>query len=49
MTVTISEKPGDPAGAGDPASTLSVTSSKLPTRDDSARWKVFWRTYLAEL
>jgi hypothetical protein len=49
VTVTISEKPGGAAGAGGPASTLTVTSSKLPTRDDSARWKVFWKTYLAGL
>jgi hypothetical protein len=48
VTVTISEKPGD-AKAGGPASTLSVTSSRLPTRDDVARWKVFWKSYLDEL
>jgi len=49
VTVTVTQKPGDPAKAGGPASTLSVTSGKLPTRDDSARWRVFWRAYLAEL
>jgi hypothetical protein len=53
VTVTISEKPGGvakaggPAAAGGPASLLAVTSSKLPTREDGARWKAFWRAYLA--
>ena len=51
--MTISEKPGGaakaggPAAAGGPASLLAVTSSKLPTREDGARWKDFWRAYLA--
>jgi hypothetical protein len=48
VTVTIGEKPGGAAGAGGPASTLAVTSSKLTTRDEAARWKTFWRAYLAE-
>ncbi len=48
VTVTVGEKPGG-TPAGGPASTLSVTSSKLPTRDDVARWKLFWKAYLAEL
>lgn len=48
VTVTIGEKPGGPSGAGGPASTLSVTSGKLRTRDDVARWKAFWKAYLAE-
>ena len=53
VTVTISEKPGVPAiaggraVAGGPGSLLAVTSSKLPTREDGARWKAFWRAYLA--
>ena len=49
VTVTIAQKPGGPATAGGPASTLSVTSGKLPTRDDVSRWKAFWRAYLDEL
>jgi hypothetical protein len=48
VTVTIAQKPGGTATTG-PASTLSVTSGKLPTRDDVSRWKAFWRAYLAEL
>jgi hypothetical protein len=53
VTVTISEKPGGAAKAGGPAvahslaSIIAVTSSKLPTREDGARWKAFWRAYLA--
>lgn len=52
VTVTISEKPGggkaDRGGrADDPASTIVVTSSKLQAREDGARWKAFWRAYLA--
>ena len=49
VTVTISDKPGGAAKAGGPAALLAVTSSKLPTRDDSDRWKAFWRRYLAAL
>ena len=53
VTVTISEKPGGAAKAGGPAvargpaAIVAVTSSKLPTREDGARWKAFWRAYLA--
>ena len=47
VTVTISEKPGGAAKTGGPASLLAVTSSKLQTREDAARWKAFWRAYLA--
>ena len=47
VTVTISQKPGGPAVAVGPASLLAVTTSKLPTREDGARWKAFWRAYLA--
>ena len=49
VTVTISDKPGGAAKAAGPASTLAVTSSKLRTREESARWKSYWRAYLAEL
>ena len=49
VTVTIADKPGGAAKAGGPASSLAVTSSKLVTREESARWKSFWRAYLAEL
>jgi hypothetical protein len=49
VTVTISDKPGSAAKAGGPASTLAVTSSKLASREDAARWKSFWRAYLNEL
>ena len=49
VTVTISDKPGGAAIAGGPAALLAVTSSKLPTRGDSDRWKAFWRRYLAGL
>jgi hypothetical protein len=47
VTVTISEKAGGAASAAGPASLLAVTSSKLPTREDGARWRSFWRAYLA--
>lgn len=47
VTVTISDKPGGSARDGGPASSLAVTSSKLPARADGARWKAFWRAYLA--
>ena len=47
VTVTIADKPGGAAKAGGPASSLAVTSSKLGTREESARWKSFWRAYLA--
>lgn len=47
VTVTIQDKPGGPAGAAGPASTLVVTSGKLETREEAARWKTFWRAYLA--
>jgi hypothetical protein len=46
VTVTITDRPGGPARRGGPASTLAVTSGRLPTRDDSLRWKTFWRAYL---
>jgi hypothetical protein len=49
VTVTIGEKPGGPVTAGGPASTLAVTSSKLATREEAARWKTFWRAYLKAL
>ena len=49
VTVTIADKPGGAAKAAGPASTLAVTSSKLRTREESARWKSYWRAYLAEL
>ncbi len=49
VTVTISDKPGGAAKAGSPAALLAVTSSKLPTRDGSDRWKAFWRRCLAAL
>ena len=47
VTVTISEKPGGAAKAGGPASIIAVTSRRLPTREDGARWKAFWRAHLA--
>ena len=49
VTVTIAQKPGGPARADGPASALSVTSGKLPTRDDALRWKAFWKAYLGAL
>lgn len=49
VTVTICDKPGAAAKAGGSAALLAVTSSKLPTRDDSHRWKAFWRRCLAAL
>lgn len=49
VTVTIGEKPGGAARAGGPASTLAVTSSKLASPEQAARWKIYWRTYLAGL
>ncbi len=49
VTVTISDKPGGTTPAAGPASVLAVTSGRLRTRDDGARWKSYWRAYLAEL
>lgn len=49
VTVTIADKPGGASRAGGPAAALAVTSGKLPTREAAARWKAFWRAYLAEL
>ena len=49
VTVTIGEKPGGAAKAGGPAATLAVTSGRLATKEDAARWKTFWRAYLADL
>jgi hypothetical protein len=43
VTVTISDKPG-----GD-GSILAATSNKLACKDDAARWKAYWKAFLAGL
>lgn len=43
VEATVSAKPGTPA------SLLAVTHSKLGTRTELARWKAFWKAYLAEV
>jgi hypothetical protein len=49
VTVTISDKPGGTGASGGPLSTLTVTSSKLASLEEAARWKTFWRAYLIRL
>lgn len=47
VIASISDKPGGAAKAPGPASVLTLTSAKLGTVDDAARWKAYWKAYLA--
>lgn len=46
VVITVSAKPGGATGGGD-ASVLAATSDKLTVKDDVARWKAFWKGFLA--
>ena len=48
VSARVSRAGADTAASAAPASVLAVEVSRLDSTDDIARWKAFWKGYLAE-